>query len=96
MQRANSKDNFYTDNTLSMTIKFPKELLDRIVKIKEARIIAKRNPHLLVIWIGYYDYFLQIIKMYEAYNILTKENIPVKFLGLTLEWTDIPDTVEIY
>lgn len=96
MKIANDKDGFYTDNTMSMTIKFPKMLLDRISNRKAERITMNLNPHLLVIWSGYYTYFIEIIRMYEAYGNMAKMEVPVKFLDLIIEWTDVPETVEVY
>jgi len=81
---------------IEIIIQFPRDLYSAISIKRQQRLEQNRNPNLLVLWTGYKMFFDDIINSYGAYGRIINKDIPLKFMGLNVWWTDIPDTIEVF
>jgi len=86
----------YKNNGIEITIQLPNDLLDAISMKLKQRTEELRKPHLLILWNGYLPLLKDLITIVATFGTMIDDKIPLKILGLTIEWTDVPDIIEVY
>ena len=68
-----------------------KSIINEVFDKKRKRLYDGYNPNYLILWTGY----ISELQAWSQYGYVSK-GILLKFIGLNVIWTDIPETIEVY
>ena len=86
----------YTFELMGDTVKVLEMLFEKVSKKINQIKMQHYIPKHLVLWVGYKNGLHKLIERYNIYNEVYESDLPVRFLGLQIIYTEIPETIEVY